>query len=111
MNLFYTHAIGFGLIVSLFSFAALWSAVFLKTSRAMAVGGLSTVLLYVINVLPPSLGPLGWLEKISPFAYYESLPLLSAGDVNPASIIVYAGITVIALGIATRVFEQRDLVN
>jgi len=111
MNLFYTHAIGFGLIVSLFSFAALWSAVFLKTSRAMAVAGLSTVLLYVINVLPPSLGPLGWLEKISPFAYYESLPLLSAGDVNPASIIVYAGITVIALGIATRVFEQRDLVN
>ena len=111
MNLLYTHAVAFGLIVALYSVAVLWSAVFLRTSRAMAVAGLGTVLVYVINVLAPSLGPLGWLEKLSPFAYYESLPLLNTGDVDPLSIIVYAGITLVALAAATRVFEHRDLVS
>jgi|TARA_B100000959_G_scaffold275398_1_gene328735 ABC-2 type transport system permease protein len=111
LNLLYTHAVALGLIVSLFSFATLWSTIFLRTSRAMAVAGLGTVLLYVINVLAPSLGSLGWLEKMSPFAYYESLSLLNTGDVDPLSIIVYLGITLFALGAATQVFERRDLVS
>lgn len=111
LNLLYTHLVAFALVVTLFSFAVFWSAVFLRTSRAMAVAGLATVMAYVVNVLAPSLGPVSWLEKLSPFAYYESLPLLNTGDINPVSIIVYVGISVVALGAATRVFEQRDIVS
>jgi ABC-2 type transport system permease protein len=111
LNLLYAHIVALGLIVSLFSFAVLWSAVFLRTSRAMAVAGLATVLAYVVNILSPSLGPFDWLEKLSPFAYYESLSLLNTGDIDPVSIVVYAGIVVAALGVATRVFERRDLVS
>ena len=111
LNLFYAHAVAFGLVVSLFSFAVLWSAFYLRTSRATAVAGLATVITYVLNVLAPSFGSISWLEKLSPFAYYESLPLLNTGDVDPMSIVVYAGITAVALGVATRIFERRDLVT
>ena len=54
---------------------------------------------------------MGWLEKLSPFAYYEGCPLLITGGVDLMPTVVHAGSTVVTLGLATRGFELRDLVS
>ena len=93
------------------SFGAISLAIGCATGRrALALGITSSFagFAYVVNVLAPVVSLLRPLRPISPFRWYlEPDPLVNG--VNPAGVLVLAGITLVALIVAFFGFESRDL--
>ena len=77
--------------------------------KSLAVAGSALAGLYLVNLIAPSLGPVEWLQKVSPFHYYNPLTIPLNCSVNWAGIAIYL---LAALGFSVAaliVFEKRDL--
>ncbi|MFW6174388.1 MAG: ABC transporter permease [Chloroflexota bacterium] len=104
------HLAGFGLVAAIFSYSVLFSALLMRPGRAMGAAGVLSLILYLLDVLAPTLGSLEWLRNLSLFSYFDGLSLLRSGDINVAGIAIFAIVTAAALAGAARAFEERDIV-
>jgi ABC-2 type transport system permease protein len=78
--------------------------------RSLAIGVAAGVAAgsYLIDVIALSVGGLTWLQRLSPFFYYRD-PQAIVHGLDPVDAIVLGLIGVVAVVIASGVFERRDL--
>jgi ABC-2 type transport system permease protein len=78
--------------------------------RSLAIGvasGLAAAT-YVVDVLAPSVEAIAWLQKLSPFYYYDhNVPVKNGLEVVDAGVLL--SIAVVAFAVALIGFERRDL--
>ncbi len=103
------HLIGFLFAVAILSYSTFCSAMFLSTSRALAVAGGATVLFYLLNLVGRIVDGLGVLSDLSLFAYFDPMALLSYGSFNTNALLVYIGVAIVFIGASVLIFERRDL--
>ena len=105
------HLVGFLFSVAILSYSTFCSAIFLSTSKSLAVAGGATVLFYLLNVVGRIVDGLGVLSDLSLFAYFDPMALLSHGLFNTMGLVVYIGVAIVSMGASMLVFERRDLCN
>jgi ABC-2 type transport system permease protein len=105
------HLVAMLVVLSIGSYCVLLSCVFLNPGKALAASGGITLGLYFMNILAALSNSIGFLQKLSPFYYYESLPILYSGTVNWAGLVILVTMTVGGLALAMWLFQRKDLLN
>lgn len=78
--------------------------------RSLAIGVTSGLAgaSYVLDVLAPSVDEIAWLQKLSPFYYYDhNVPVKNGIEIVDAGLLL--AIAVVAFVVALIAFERRDL--
>jgi ABC-2 type transport system permease protein len=81
-----------------------------RRSAALAAGGGSAVVAYVLHGLSNQVPSLGWLRWLSPFHYYIGDDPLRTGF-HAGSLLVPVAVTALLVAAGTRLFARRDLAN
>jgi len=78
--------------------------------RALAIGVASGIgaATYLIDALAPTLDAVAWLQKLSPFYYYDANVPVKNG-LDPVHTLVLLAIAAVAFALALAGFERRDL--
>lgn len=105
------HFVAMLVVLSIGSYCVLLSCIFLNPGKALAASGGITFGLYFMNILAALSNSIEFLQKLSPFYYYEALPILYSGTVNLAGIGVFVTMMVSGLLVAMWVFQRKDLLN
>ena len=110
-NMAIAHAVGLLLVLAIFSYSMMASAIFVRTRSALGMAALVTFAFYMLNFMAPSFGEAGWLQNGSLFYFYQPFELLSDADVNWAGIATYSGIVIGSHLVALYAFQKRDLIR
>ena len=105
------HIVAVLLVLAIGGYCTLFSCRILEPGKALAASGIVTVALYFLNILAPLADSISWLQKASPFYYFNALELLYFGRVDWVGIGVYVGMLVGGLLASLLVFERRDILK
>ena len=95
-------ALFFGLLALVFS-------QFMGRGAAASWAGGLMVFFYLLDGLGRTVEGLGWLQRLSPFFYYQlSKPLIVSYGTNPGGLIVLAILCALCVAVAVPLFARRD---
>ena len=93
-----------------FGLLALMLSQFMARGAAAGWAGGLMVLAYVLDGLGRTVPDLSWVQRISPFFYYQlSKPLIASYGTNPGGMLVLAVLCAILIAIAVPLFARRDI--
>jgi ABC-2 type transport system permease protein len=104
----------YGLDVSLtallFGLLALVLSQFMGRFAAASWAGGLMVVFFLLDGTGRTVQGLGWLQRVSPFFYYQlSKPLIASYGTNAGALLVLVGLCALAVIIAVPLFAQRDV--
>ena len=105
------HLTGLLVILAIASYSTLFSCLLLEPSKALAASGGVTLGLYFINILAPMSVSLEFLQKVSPFHYFQAMPILYHGDVDLVGLGILILIIASGLLASVWVFDRRDILK
>lgn len=108
-NIALAHAIGFLLVLAIFSYSVLISSLFPQSRNALTIAALVTFASYMLNFMSPTFDSVSWFENGSIFHFYQPFDLLTDAEMNWAGIGVYSGIIVGSHITGLAVFLRRDI--
>lgn len=97
------------LLLAVAGYSLLFSCLFLVPRRALAISGIVTVSMYILNFMSPSLGSYQWVKRLSIFHYYRPHEIISKEVFEWGSTAVLLGLTLACLVAALLVFRRRDI--
>lgn len=77
---------------------------------AIAAGATVAAASYAAGTVVPTVGGLGWVERLSVFHYYDAAGALRDGS-SPSGIAVLVVVSAVLLAVALVVFDRRDLLR
>lgn len=96
-------ALFFGLLALVFS-------QFMGRAAAASWAGGLMVFFYLLDGTGRTVENLSWLQRISPFFYYQlSKPLIASYGMNPGGLLVLAVLCVLCIAVAVPLFARRDV--
>lgn len=99
-----------GLAALLFGLLALVFSQFMARSSAAGWAGALMVLSFLLDGTGRTVESLSWLQRISPYFYYQlSKPLIASYGANPGGLLVLAVLCGLCVAIAVPLFIRRDV--
>jgi len=102
---------GWLLVAGIAGYSALFSCLLLDPRRVRIASGLLTVALYIVSFVGPSLGPLRWLEQISPFFHYNATDTMVSYTMDGTGVALSLGLALASFTAALIVLRRRDIVS
>ena len=94
----------------LFGLLAMVLSQFMGRAAAAGWAGGLMVFFYMIDGLGRTITSLSWLQRLSPFFYYQlSKPLIASYGINGGALVVLAALCVIGVVVAAPLFVVRDV--
>jgi len=90
------------------SFAILIGSIVGKRGLAIGAGAGAAVFMFLVNGLAPQVDSIAWMQKISPFYWFDASGTLRNG-LDPAMTALLAGVTVGLVVAASVAFNRRDV--
>jgi ABC-2 type transport system permease protein len=107
---FYTFAIiAFLFAWSIYSLSFLFSSMARDAGKATMPALLIVIVSYAINIVSRLKDNLKDLQYVSIFHYFDPVVTLEHGQLDPHSILMFAGIIVVCTLLAAQIFQRRDL--
>lgn len=103
------HVLILPLLLAVGGYCAIVSCLYLDPRRSLAVAGIITAVMYLLNMLGPLMGSFRWLENLSLFHYLDTLDILLWTSVDWVGLAVHLVVAVVAIVAALVIFERRDL--
>jgi ABC-2 type transport system permease protein len=101
---------GLLLVAAIASYTLLASVIFLEPRKALAVAGVITAAMYIINFIVPLLGPgLKWLSNLSFFHHYNAIEIARSGNADTTALIIYGATFIVCSAASVIIFRRRDL--
>lgn len=94
---------------AVYSFSLAISSIVSEASRVYMIGGGLIFLSYIAYILSLIDTKFEWLKNISIFHYYNTQKVLSSGDIDLSSWLLFIGLVVIATLFAAWRFNKRDI--
>ncbi len=103
------HLMILPLLLSVGAYCAVVSCVYLDPRRSLAVAGVITAVMYLLNMFGPLMGDFQWLENLSLFHHINTLDILLETSIDWVGLAVQLSVAAAAIALALVVFERRDL--
>lgn len=101
---------GLLLVAAIASYTLLANVIFLEPRKALAVAGVITAAMYIINFIVPLLGTgLKWLSNLSFFHHYNAIEIARSGNVDATALIIYGATFIVCSAASVIIFRRRDL--
>jgi ABC-2 type transport system permease protein len=101
---------GMLLVAAICSYTLLISVIFLEPRKALAISGVITAAMYILNFIVPLLNPGSeWLANISFFHHYNAIEIARTGNTDWAALIIYGATFIICSLASIIIFRRRDL--
>lgn len=108
-NYFSMAALALLFATAVFSLSMLASSIFSEKGKSnFAVGGL-IILMYVINIISAFLESLENLKYFSFFHYYDFSAALIDNSLDATGLLVFAGVSLVAVALGLVLFNRRDI--
>ena len=92
------------------TFAILIGSIVGKKGLAIGAGASAAVFAFLVDGLAPQLDSIAWMQKLSPFYWYDATGTLKEG-LAPAMTLLLAGVTIVFAIAAIATFNRRDVLG
>ena len=101
---------GLLLVAAISSYTLLTSVIFLEPRKALAVSGVITAAMYIVNFIIPLLNPGSeWLAELSFFHHYNPIDIVRSGTADWTALIIFGTTFLVCSAASIIVFRRRDL--
>lgn len=94
---------------TIYSVALFASAIFSEKSKVYMIVGGGLLLMYVMNVVAGLKSSFSWLDNYSYFHFFNAQDILSGGQIQKTSIVVFALTILVATILSLIAFKNRDV--
>ena len=101
---------GFLFIAAIASYTVLANIIFLEPRKALAVSGILTAAMYIVNFIVPLLSPsFKWIAELSFFHHYNAVEIVRSGALDWTAVIIFAATFAVCSAASIIIFRKRDL--